>query len=67
MTPDELCERILNFSARIDKVVDAIPETRMGRHVTAKGIPPKRNEPAKPDASPKRNEPPKPDARDNNA
>jgi four helix bundle protein len=33
MTPDELCERILNFSARIGKVVDAIPETRMGRHI----------------------------------
>jgi four helix bundle protein len=30
---DELLERLLEFAARIGKVVDALPETRMGRHV----------------------------------
>src|SRR6266704_4924773 len=35
MTSDELVERLINFSARIGKVVDALPETRMGRHIGA--------------------------------
>jgi four helix bundle protein len=30
---DDLVERLLDFAARIGKVVDALPETRMGRHV----------------------------------
>ena len=30
---DELAERLLNFAARIGKVVDSLPDTRMGRHV----------------------------------
>ena len=30
---DSLSERLLDFAARIGKVVDALPETRMGRHV----------------------------------
>jgi four helix bundle protein len=30
---DELLARLLDFAARIGKVVDALPETRMGRHV----------------------------------
>jgi four helix bundle protein len=30
---DELLERLLNFAARIGKLVDALPETRLGRHV----------------------------------
>jgi four helix bundle protein len=30
---DDLAERLLDFAARIGKVVDALPETRMGRHV----------------------------------
>ena len=30
---DELLERLLEFAARIGKVVDALPETRLGRHV----------------------------------
>jgi four helix bundle protein len=30
---DDLLERFLDFAARIGKVVDALPETRMGRHV----------------------------------
>jgi four helix bundle protein len=33
MTPDELSERLLNFAVRVGKVVDALPETRMGRHI----------------------------------
>jgi four helix bundle protein len=30
---DDLLERLLDFAARIGKVVDALPETRLGRHV----------------------------------
>jgi len=33
MTPDELSERLLDFAVRIAKVVDALPNTRRGRHV----------------------------------
>ena len=33
MTPDELSERLLNFAARVGKVVDALPDTRLGRHI----------------------------------
>ena len=33
MTPDELSERLINFAARVGKVVDALPDTRMGRHI----------------------------------
>ena len=33
MTPDELSERLWKFAARIGKVVDALPDSRMGRHV----------------------------------
>jgi len=33
MTPQELSERLLDFAARVGKVVDALPDTRMGRHV----------------------------------
>src|SRR6516162_3469715 len=33
MTPDELCERLLEFAVRVGKVVDALPDTRVGRHV----------------------------------
>src|SRR6266705_5702964 len=33
MTPDELVERLINFAARIGNVVDALPDTRMGRHI----------------------------------
>src|SRR3989440_9286503 len=35
MTPDEMVERLINFVARVGKVVDALPDTRMGRHVGA--------------------------------
>jgi four helix bundle protein len=33
MTPDKLCDRLLDFSARIGRVVDALPDTRLGRHI----------------------------------
>lgn len=33
MTPEELLERLIDFGARVGKVVDALPDTRMGRHV----------------------------------
>jgi four helix bundle protein len=33
MKPDELAERILEFAARIGKVVDALPETKLGKHI----------------------------------
>ena len=33
MTPDELSERLLVFAARVGKVVDSLPNTRLGRHI----------------------------------
>lgn len=30
---DDLAERLIEFAARIGKVVDAVPNTRLGRHV----------------------------------
>ena len=33
MTPEELSDRLWTFAARIGKVVDFLPETRLGRHV----------------------------------
>ena len=33
MTSEELAERLINFAARIGKVVDSLPDTQMGRHV----------------------------------
>src|SRR3977135_714859 len=33
MTSEELSERLLNCAARVGKVVDALPDTRMGRHI----------------------------------
>jgi four helix bundle protein len=33
MTPDELEERLVNFAVRVGNVVDALPDTRMGRHI----------------------------------
>src|SRR2546423_9726704 len=38
MTSDELLERLIDFAARIGKVVDALPDTRMGRHVAGQLI-----------------------------
>ena len=33
MTPEELSDRLWHFAARVGKVVDALPDTRLGRHV----------------------------------
>lgn len=33
MTSEDLLERLIDFAARVGKVVDALPDTRMGRHV----------------------------------
>src|SRR5213080_2149408 len=33
MTPDEMVERLINFAARVGKAVDALRDTRMGRHI----------------------------------
>src|ERR1041384_8364549 len=33
MTSEELAERLINFASRIGRVVDALSDTRMGRHV----------------------------------
>jgi four helix bundle protein len=33
MTPEELSERPWKFAARAGKLVDALPDTRLGRHV----------------------------------
>jgi four helix bundle protein len=31
--PEELEDRLLDFAARIGKVLDALPDTRLGRHI----------------------------------
>ena len=33
MNSDELSERLWKFAARVGKAVDALPDTRLGRHV----------------------------------
>ena len=33
MTKEELSDRLLDFAARTGKVIDAIPESRLGRHI----------------------------------
>ncbi len=33
MTPGELSDRLWRFAARVGKLVDALPESRLGRHV----------------------------------
>src|SRR6266542_1874698 len=33
MTPTELADRLMVFGVRVGKVVDALPDTRLGRHV----------------------------------
>ena len=38
MTPDELSGRLWRFAARVSKVVDALPDTRTGRHVAGQLI-----------------------------
>ena len=38
MTPEELSDRLLDFAARIEKLADALPDTRMGRHIAGQII-----------------------------
>lgn len=33
MKPDDLSDRLLELAVRIGKVVDALPETRLGKHI----------------------------------
>jgi four helix bundle protein len=33
VSPDELSDRLLKFAARVGKVVDALPATRLGNHI----------------------------------
>jgi four helix bundle protein len=33
MTPEQLSERLLEFAARTGNVVDALPNTKLGRHI----------------------------------
>ncbi len=33
MTPKELSDRLIDFAVRVGKVVDALPDTRLGRHI----------------------------------
>ncbi|MCX6903205.1 MAG: four helix bundle protein [Verrucomicrobia bacterium] len=33
MSPEELSDRLWRFAARVGKVVDALPDTRLGKHV----------------------------------
>jgi four helix bundle protein len=33
MSPEELSDRLWAFAARVGKVVDALPDARLGRHV----------------------------------
>jgi four helix bundle protein len=38
MTPEELSERLICLAARVGKVVDALPDTRLGRHVAGQFV-----------------------------
>ncbi len=38
MTPNELSDRLWHFAVRVSKVVDALPDTRTGRHVAGQLI-----------------------------
>src|SRR3989442_15255432 len=38
MSPNELSERLLDFAARVGRLVDALPDTRLGRHVAGQII-----------------------------
>jgi len=33
VNPDDLAERLLDFTARAGKAIDALPETRLARHI----------------------------------
>ncbi len=33
MNPEQLSDRLLDFAVRVGKVVDALPDTRLARHI----------------------------------
>src|SRR5437016_3804280 len=33
MTPEELSDRLIDFAVRVGRVVDELPDTRLGRHI----------------------------------
>jgi four helix bundle protein len=33
MTPEELSDRLLDFAVRVGTVVEALPDSRLGRHI----------------------------------
>jgi four helix bundle protein len=35
---EDLADRLLEFAARVGKVVDALPETRLGRHIAGQFV-----------------------------
>lgn len=37
-TQTELSDRLLDFAARVGKTVDALPDTRMGRHIAGQRL-----------------------------
>jgi four helix bundle protein len=38
MSPDDLADRLIEFAARVGKVVDALPDTRLARHIAGQLI-----------------------------
>jgi four helix bundle protein len=38
LTKEQLSDRLLDFAARTGKVIDAIPETRLGRHIASQMV-----------------------------
>lgn len=38
MSPEELLKRLIGFASRVGKLVDALPDTRMGRHIAGQLI-----------------------------
>jgi four helix bundle protein len=38
MTPDELADRLLESAVRTGRVVDALPDTRLGRHIASQMV-----------------------------
>jgi four helix bundle protein len=38
LTSEDLSDRLIEFAARVGKVVDALPETRLGRHVAGQFV-----------------------------
>src|SRR5258708_12547782 len=38
VTPEGLTDRLVDFAARVGKVVDALPETRLGRHIAGQMV-----------------------------